>query len=69
MQEEKRIRCPACGAHNHGVQTHCLLCRAELKLESASEASPVTPEPQFCTNCGAPLKAGQNFCTECGIKR
>jgi NMD protein affecting ribosome stability and mRNA decay len=69
MQEERKTRCPTCGAYNHGVQTHCLLCQAELPAENSAVASPATVSPQFCTACGAALKEGQHFCTECGKKR
>ena len=69
MQEEKKKRCPACGAYNHGVQTHCLLCQAELTAGNAPAADPAAPAPSFCTACGAPLNEGQKFCTECGQKR
>jgi len=69
MQEEKKTRCPACGAYNHGVQTHCLVCQAELTAGEVPAAVSATAAPQFCTACGASLKEGQNFCTDCGVKR
>jgi NMD protein affecting ribosome stability and mRNA decay len=69
MQEEKKTLCPACGAFNHGVQTHCLLCQAELPAGNIPAATPATPVHQFCTACGASLNKGQNFCTACGKKR
>ena len=52
MQEDKKTRCLACGAHNHGVQTHCLVCQAELVVGDAPAAAPSTAAPKFCTACG-----------------
>lgn len=69
MQEDKKTRCLACGAYNHGVQTHCLVCQAELVVGDAPAAAPSTAAPKFCTACGTSLKEGLKFCTNCGMKR
>jgi hypothetical protein len=69
MQEERKIECPACGAYNHGVQTHCLLCKAALGASEVPAPEPIEHTPAFCTNCGAALKPEQHFCTSCGQQR
>lgn len=36
--------------------------------EEATQSKVTQPSPRFCTNCGAPLIAGNKFCTHCGTK-
>ncbi len=69
MQEEQKTQCPECGAFNFGIQTSCLVCHAELTVESPPEQPPAKETLLLCKNCGEPLKVGKSFCTQCGTKR
>jgi uncharacterized OB-fold protein len=69
MQEEKKVHCPACGGYNHGIQTHCLMCKAELPSQVEAAPVPVSSASTNCTHCGAVLAPEQKFCTTCGTKR
>jgi predicted RNA-binding Zn-ribbon protein involved in translation (DUF1610 family) len=70
IKEKKfRFTCPACGADNIGVQTFCLVCKAEYKPAKRDE--PVeTPGAKriFCTNCGEAQEPDAKFCASCGEK-
>ena len=67
------VECPACGARNVGIQTHCLLCGGDLAQPAAIPASPprpaasASPATGFCPSCGAP-RTGTKFCTRCGTR-
>jgi hypothetical protein len=69
MQEQKKVNCPACGGFNYGIQTHCLLCKAELPSQVDAAPAPVSSASGKCANCSAPLTPEQKFCTTCGTKR
>lgn len=69
MNEEKKIRCPACGGYNFGIQIHCLMCKAPLPSQVQSAPAPVASVSSACAECGAALKPGQKFCTNCGTKQ
>ena len=74
MKVVRKRNCPQCGAVNHGIQTSCLMCSADLDTPKPKQQAR-RPQQQkrrtqqrFCNNCGTKLALDLKFCTECGTK-